>query len=250
MAQILIQGLSKIIEKRLKTGDAKQEVILDDINGEIHAGDRLMVLGPSGSGKSTLLRMLNRLEEPTKGRILLEGVPYDEINVFSLRRTVGMVMQVPALFPLTIAENILYGPSLVGRVHQPETKVKELLDLVGLSPDFAYRRPESLSIGQQQRVSFARALANKPKILLLDEPTSALDPVASAQIEQLILQLNRELRLTIIMVTHDVEQAKCIGNRAFFLHEGRKIAEGLIPDFFCNPISTEVEIFLEGRKRG
>jgi putative ABC transport system ATP-binding protein len=153
----------------------------------VRPGEVFSVVGPSGAGKSTLLRTINRLVEPTVGEILLDGTSAKELHPLELRRRVGMVFQLPALFSDTVEDAVLYGVRLMGK----DADVGYLLGLVDLAPSIAGRDPQSLSVGQQQRVSIARALAMKPEVLLMDEPTSALDQAARQRIEDLIGELNK-----------------------------------------------------------
>ncbi len=161
--------------------------VVTDISLDVYHGEMLGIVGPSGSGKSSLLRLLNRLDEPTNGTVFLDGQDYRQFSPRELRRRVGMVTQRPFLFPGSVAGNILFGPSQRGEVVADED-IAQLLERVGL-PGFAGREVTNLSGGEQQRVSLARALANRPQILLLDEPTSALDEQAKTGIEQLICSL-------------------------------------------------------------
>jgi putative ABC transport system ATP-binding protein len=168
-------------------------------------------VGPSGSGKSTLLRLLNRLDEPTAGTVYLDGADYRQISPRDLRRRVGMVMQRPFLFPGTVAANLQFGPSQRGDVLRDDA-VEALLAGVGLA-GFGSRTVENLSGGEAQRVSIARTLANNPDVLLVDEPTSALDESLKRQVEDVILRVIRDRRLTCLFVTHDQAQAGRVAQR-------------------------------------
>src|SRR5271154_1197353 len=161
--------------------------IVQDVSLEVRCGELLGIVGPSGSGKSSLLRLLNRLDEPTSGTVFLEDQDYRQIPPQELRRRVGMVTQRPFLFPGNIAANLRFGPAQRGET-LPDSEIASLLERVGL-PGFASRNVANLSGGEQQRVSLARALANRPEILLLDEPTSALDEHAKIGVEELIRNL-------------------------------------------------------------
>ncbi len=169
--------LLKTVDLTLKAGD---RLLVDRVNLEVAEGDVVAITGPSGAGKSTLLRLLNRLEEPTSGTVHLEGVDYRAIEPRELRRQVGMMMQVPHLFPGTVAENLAFGPAQRGRALSPED-VHELLVGVGLE-GYEDREVATLSGGEAQRVSLARTLANRPRVLLLDEPTSSLDQEAIQEV--------------------------------------------------------------------
>lgn len=199
--------------------------VLRNVNMVVAAGEIVCLLGPSGSGKSSLLRCLNRLTEPPPGTIFLDGQDITTIDVLALRRQVGMVFQKPALFPGTVAENIAYGPQLDGRVLTPD-EVIELLALADLPPDYAQRPTSELSGGEAQRVSIARTLSNHPDSLLLDEPTSALDPAARRHVRETIQKLRRELGLTVIWVTHYMEEVLEVADRVYLLLDGRIADEG------------------------
>lgn len=181
--------------------------ILNNISFTIDRGEILTLLGPSGAGKSCLLRCLNRLMTPEQGDILLSGKNISVLDITELRRKIGMVFQVPSLLPGTVRENIGLGPKFNHHTLS-EQECETLIDEVGLGREFLHRQVEQLSIGERQRVAFAQMLANDPEVLLLDEPTSALDPSTTRTIEHLIQKLHREKNLGILMVTHDLPQAK------------------------------------------
>ena len=208
----------------------------------VQAGEVFSVVGPSGAGKSTLLRTINRLLESTAGNIFLDGAPIEEINPLELRRRIGMVFQLPALFGDTVEDTVLYGVRLAGKC----ADVERLLGLAGLSPSLASRNPQSLSVGQQQRVSIARALALEPEVLLMDEPTSALDQVARQRIEDLIGQLNKELGLTIVVVSHALDQVERIADRVVLLIDGRSEGEWSKEEFFGKGVGEKARRFVEG----
>lgn len=193
--------------------------LVEDINVQIESGEIFAVTGPSGSGKSSFLRLINRLDEPTEGAVLLEGLDYRTILPRDLRRKVGMVTQVPFLFPGTVADNLRFGPRQRGE-DLSEQEVALLLDQVGFT-DHARDDVNHLSGGEAQRVSLARALANSPLVLLLDEPTSALDDWAKQEIEALVLTIVKENALTCLIVTHDVAQAERMAGRALLLKAGK-----------------------------
>jgi UDP-glucose/iron transport system ATP-binding protein len=177
-------------------------VVLDSLSAEIPKGASA-VLGPSGSGKSTLLRLLNRLADPDEGTVRYRGADVRERDVLALRRAVGLVPQLPAPLEGTVADNVRFGPALAGR----EADVPRALTLAGLSEAFAEREAARLSVGEQQRVMLARALALEPDVLLLDEPTSALDPQARDEVERTLMELRDRLSLSYVLVTHDHDQA-------------------------------------------
>jgi putative ABC transport system ATP-binding protein len=204
--------------------------IVDDISVEVFRGDVLAVFGPSGAGKSSFLRLLNRLDEPTGGTVLLEGRDYRQLAPRELRRRVGMVMQSAYLFPGTVAENLRFGPRQQGE-ELSDNSIQDLLAQVDLA-GYAQRQITNLSGGEAQRVSLARAVANSPLVLLLDEPTSALDEAAKAQVEQLISEVVRKNQLTCVMVTHDLNQAARMANRVMLMRAGRMERIGSSQEIF------------------
>ena len=202
--------------------------ILKDVDVLVREGEPTAVVGSSGAGKSTLLRAINRLIEPTSGEVYLDGEPTSRLDPLELRRRVGMVFQVPALFGGSVAEAVLYGARLAGKDADPG----RLLEMVGLSASLAERDPQTLSVGQQQRVAIARALALGPEALLLDEPTSALDEGARRRIEELVTDLKARLGLTMVFVSHDLSQVERVADRVVALAEGKSMGEWDRDDFF------------------
>lgn len=238
--------------------DRPRTDIVAGVSFDVPAGSVFTVLGPSGSGKSTLLRTVDRLVEPTGGRILLDGRPTTDLPVQELRRRVGMVFQAPALFEGTVLDNLVYGPRLRGQTWGPaegrhrdvdgERELAcDLLRRVGLPRDFCTKPADQLSGGEAQRVCLARALANEPEVLLLDEPTASLDPAAARHVEELLLRLAAETDLTFVFVTHDLEQARRIGDRGLLLVDGRVAEQGPLPQFLDQPDAEVTRLFLEGR---
>jgi putative ABC transport system ATP-binding protein len=195
--------------------------VLDSVSAEIPAGATAIV-GPSGAGKSTLLRLLNRLADPDRGTISFRGRPLDSYEPLALRREVSLVPQLPALLEGTVESNIAYAAGLAGK--QPEAE--RCLRLAGLDPGFAKRDVAKLSVGEQQRVMLARALVQGPAVLLLDEPTSALDHAARDAIEATLADLRRELEISIVLVSHDPEQARRLSDWVVRLEHGRAIEAG------------------------
>jgi len=200
------------------------KAILDDISFDVANHDLLGIVGASGSGKSSLLRLLNRLDEPTRGTVFIDGTDYRLLPPRELRRHVGMVTQRPFLFPGDVASNLRFGPAQRGETVASE-EIARLLERVGLA-GFAAREVSVLSGGEQQRVSLARALANRPDLLLLDEPTSALDEESKIGIEELIGSLLHDHGLTCVMVTHDRDQARRVCNRVILLEAGHLTHSG------------------------
>ena len=191
--------------------------MLEDVSVAIPDGASA-VLGPSGSGKSSLLRLLNRLSDPEFGSILFKGEDVRKIDVLDLRRRAVLVPQLPSLLPGTVAENVRYGPSL----QDHEADVNTCLGRAGLARTYADRDAGELSVGEQQRVMLARALALEPEVLLLDEPTSALDEVARDGVERTLEELARE-GVAMVLVTHDRGQALRITSKVIELREGEVV---------------------------
>ncbi|MBD0345668.1 MAG: ABC transporter ATP-binding protein [Coleofasciculus sp. Co-bin14] len=197
------------------------------VNGctcEIEAGQLVVILGPSGCGKTTLLKMVNRLYEPTSGTIYLDGTDIRKLPVTKLRQQIGYVIQQSGLFPhMTVAENIAVVPKLLGWSRTKyQQRIDELLALVELPPqDYRKRYPAQLSGGQQQRVGLARALAGDPKVLLMDEPFGAIDAITRETLQNEILRLQRQLKKTILFVSHDVEEALRLADKIMILQKGQ-----------------------------
>ncbi len=189
-------------------------VAVDALDLTVPAGKTVVLVGPSGCGKTTTLRMVNRLVEPTEGRILLDGTDIRDQEPARLRRGIGYVIQQTGLFPhRTVEDNVATVPVLTGwRRAKARARARELLTLVGLDPALARRYPHQLSGGQQQRVGVARALAADPPVLLMDEPFSAVDPVIRASLQDQLLALQAALHKTIVLVTHDIEEAIKLGD--------------------------------------
>lgn len=239
--------LDRVAKKKLirQNENIEKITVLKNISVEIRPKEVFTVVGPSGSGKSTLLRLLNRLEDFSEGSIFLDAQNIKETDVITLRRKVGLVFQVPILFDDTVERNILFSLSLRGETNLKGVAEK-YINLVGLDRNFLSRNSNELSVGEKQKISIARALASEPEVLLMDEPTSALDPTATWNIENLILDLKSKIGLTIIFVTHDIEQAKRVGKRGMLLVNGEKIEEGKIPDLFENPQNVITKKFVDG----
>lgn len=219
---------TKIIVRGLTKESDKDVPILRNINLEIPKGVIMGVIGPSGSGKSTLLRALNRLWEPPCATVFLDGVDICDLDVLSLRRKVGMLFQLPALFEGTVADNIRYGPQLRGK-KLSDSEVHKMLKLADLDISLSDRPGSELSVGQAQRVALARTLANEPEVLLLDEPTSALDPISTQNIEDVLVKLKNKQGMTIIMVSHSIKQIQRVADVVCLLVDG-EIVESLEPD--------------------
>ena len=195
--------------------------VLDSVSVGMPTG-ATAVVGPSGSGKSTLLRLLNRLADPDAGSISYRGRPLAGYDPLELRRRVSLVPQLPALLDGTVGSNVAYAERLAGA--DPDRG--RCLRLAGLDPGFAGRDVARLSVGEQQRAMLARALAQRPDVLLLDEPTSALDHAARDAIEATLAELRRELEISLVIVSHDPEQARRLGDWVVRIEEGRAVASG------------------------
>jgi putative ABC transport system ATP-binding protein len=191
--------------------------VLHDVGFQIEPGATAL-LGPSGSGKSTILRLLNRLADPDEGVVRMDGEDVRAQDVLALRRRAVLVPQLPALLPGTVAENVRFGPSLI----DGEVEVEPILERAGLDASYAERDGSQLSVGEQQRVMLARALALEPEVLLLDEPTSALDESARDEIERTLQELGE--RLSFVLVSHDRAQAERLTTRTVRIADGRVVA--------------------------
>lgn len=200
--------------------------LLHDVSFTVYQGETLVLLGRSGSGKTTSLKLINRLLEPTEGDILVDGRSLRDWDVIRLRRSIGYVIQEIGLFPhYSIERNI----TLVPRIEKwsselIRSRLQDLFSLVGLDPSIASRHPNELSGGQRQRVGVARALAADPPFLLMDEPFGALDPVTRAELQREFLQLQRQLKKTIVFVTHDLREALLLASRIALIEEGRLVS--------------------------
>jgi putative ABC transport system ATP-binding protein len=198
--------------------EAGGKVIVREASFALAAGEVVAITGPSGAGKSSLLRLLNRLDVPSAGRVLLVDADTTGLDVHELRRRVGMVMQQANLFPGTVAQNVGYGPALRGGVLNAD-EVEELLRTVGLA-GYAKRDVAALSGGEAQRISLARTLANRPQVLLLDEPTSALDDAAKRMVEEALRAAMAQMAGACLIVTHDAAQAARLAQRTLLMQGG------------------------------
>ncbi|MER6625164.1 MULTISPECIES: ABC transporter ATP-binding protein [unclassified Streptomyces] len=240
-AAIELEGLTKRYP-----GSALPAV--DNVSMDIRAGETVIFVGPSGCGKSTTLKMINRLIEPTGGRIRIGGEDVTDMDPVRLRRKIGYAIQASGLFPhMTVAQNIALVPRMLRwPTSRVRARVEEMLDLVGLDPgEFHGRYPRQLSGGQQQRVGVARALAADPPVLLMDEPFGAVDPITRDHLQDELIRLQRELHKTIVFVTHDFDEAIKIGDRIAVLRERSHIAQFDTPEaILTNPADDFVSGFV------
>nr|WP_288798030.1 ABC transporter ATP-binding protein [uncultured Megasphaera sp.] len=228
----------------------EHQIILDHISLDIHKGETLAILGASGSGKSTILRILIGLQKPSSGQIFLEGRELSSLSEQAwnkVRRRMGMVFQYSALFDsLTVGENVAFGLRQHTSLKEPDIRriVAEKLALVGLV-GIEDKMPNELSGGMKKRVSLARAIALNPEIILYDEPTAGLDPLRSASINELIVSLQQQLKVTSILVTHDMTSAFSVADRMAFLKQGKfqLIAD---KETFKQTKDKDIQIFIHG----
>lgn len=224
---------------------------LNDFSLKINEGEFVTLIGPSGCGKTTTMKMVNRLIEPTAGKIYINNTEINDYNIHELRWNIGYVLQQIALFPhMTIEENIAVVPEMKKwKRKNIRGRSKELLDMVGLDPStYSHRRPSELSGGEQQRIGVIRALAADPDIIIMDEPFSALDPISREQLQHDIRQLQQEIRKTIVFVTHDIDEALALGDRVCLMKEGRIIQVDTPQRLVLNPKTTFVKEFIGERK--
>lgn len=210
------------------------KVVLRDVRARLPVGASSL-LGPSGSGKSTLLRLLNRLADPDSGRVLYEGTDVRERDPLQLRREVSLVPQLPALIEGSVHDNIAYGPRLAGHSFD----ARGCLELAGLDPTFENRDASRLSVGEQQRVMLARALALEPRVLLLDEPTSALDQTARDAVEGTLRRLRARTAISLVVVTHDIAQATRLAEYVVRIESGKVIAQGPAAELLADYVQHE-----------
>lgn len=231
------QAVAISIEGISKSYDGNQANALRHVSLEIYAGEFIAIVGTSGSGKTTLLKLINRLIEPSEGRVAIEGEDIAGLDPVRLRRRIGYVFQGVGLFPhLTVAENIAITPKLLGWEYaRRKARVEELLDLVRLPRAIADRLPATLSGGQAQRVGVARALAAEPKIVLMDEPFGALDQITRGALSKDYRELHDKLNLTTVMVTHDVIEAVLLADRIAIVVDGEIVEKGTPKSLLLNP---------------
>ncbi|MFD0810861.1 ABC transporter ATP-binding protein [Amycolatopsis umgeniensis] len=243
-----VSGVEIELENVSKRYAGTREPAVDEFSMVVPAGKIVVFVGPSGCGKTTTMRMINRLIEPTSGRITIGGDDALKLDVDTLRRRIGYAIQQAGLFPhFTVSQNIAVVPGLLGwDKKKVNDRVEEMMDLVGLDPsDFRDRFPRQLSGGQQQRVGVARALAADPPVLLMDEPFGAVDPITRGNLQDELLRLQTELKKTIVFVTHDFDEAVKLGDKIAVLGNQSKILQYDTPDaILANPADDTVAGFV------
>ena len=222
-----------------------------DFTLSVAKGELLAIIGPSGCGKTTVLKMLNRLVEPTSGRILLHGEDIRTLDPTALRRSMGYVIQQVGLFPhMTILENITVVPDILGwPAEKQRARAYELLDLIDMNPsEFARRFPYQLSGGQQQRIGVLRALAADPAVILMDEPFGAVDPLTRTKLQQELKTLHTRLKKTILLVTHDIDEAFRLADRVLLMQSGRIVQVGTPTELLDRPATSFVDEYIGGHR--
>lgn len=219
--------------------------ILDNITFDVELGDFISIIGPSGAGKSSLFKLIVRFIDSTSGTIYFEGQDIKKMDVIQLRRHIGYILQEAFMFEGTVRDNLVFGPCLQKK-SVDEERMHDLLTHVHLPEEMLDQDASKLSGGEKQRVGILRMLMNEPKILLLDEITSALDLANVLMVEELIKELQESMGITILMVSHDFEQAKRMGGRTIFMANGTIVESGLVEDVFVHPKQELTYKFLHG----
>jgi osmoprotectant transport system ATP-binding protein len=247
------QAVEIVFDHATKRYPGRAVPAVDDLTMTIPAGEVCCLVGPSGGGKTTAMKLVNRLVELTSGDVRVDGRSVKDLDATTLRRGIGYVIQQVGLFPhMTVAENIATVPRLLGWAKQEtQQRTDELLDLVDLpAQDYRSRYASQLSGGERQRVGLARALAADPPLMLMDEPFGALDPITRTRLQNELLRIQRELRKTIIFVTHDIDEAILLGDRIAILREGGVLAQYDTPEqLLAHPADDFVARFV-GADRG
>ena len=235
------------LENLTKVFPGQEASAVDDLSLEIPEGEIVVFVGPSGCGKTTTMKMINRIIEPTSGRIFLQGDDVTKVNGDKLRRRIGYVIQQIGLFPhMTIAENIATVPKMLGwDKKRMSDRVDELLETVSMDVSYRERYPKELSGGQRQRIGVARAMAADPPVLLMDEPFGAIDPITRERLQNEFLRLQAEIKKTIVFVTHDIDEAIKMGDRIAILRTQSRIAQYDTPErILTDPADEFVEDFI------
>lgn len=225
-----------------------KKVVVNDLNLDIQQGELFVLVGNSGSGKTTSIKMINRLADPSTGQILVNERPTTDYNVQKLRWKIGYVLQQIALFPnMTVAKNITLIPEIQGAKADFTAIAANLLEKVGLNPqEYAHRYPHELSGGEQQRIGILRAIASKPPIVLMDEPFSALDPLSRANLQELVINLHKQLHNTILFVTHDMNEALHLADRIGVMKDGKLLQVDQPQEILRHPANNFVRDFFKG----
>ena len=225
-----------------------KKVVVNDLNLDIQQGELFVLVGNSGSGKTTSIKMINRLADPSAGQILVNERPTTDYNVQKLRWEIGYVLQQIALFPnMTVAKNITLIPEIQGAKADLTEMAANLLEKVGLNPqEYAHRYPHELSGGEQQRIGILRAIASKPPIVLMDEPFSALDPLSRANLQELVINLHKQLHNTILFVTHDMNEALHLADRIGVMKDGKLLQVDQPQEILRHPANNFVRDFFKG----
>jgi osmoprotectant transport system ATP-binding protein len=236
------------LEELTKTYEGTAEPAVADLSMEVPEGEIVVLVGPSGCGKTTTMKMINRVIEPTSGRVFLEGEDVTETDPPQLRRRIGYVIQDIGLFPhMSIRDNVATVPKLLEwDTRDVDERVDELLELVGMDPeDFRDRYPRELSGGQRQRIGVIRALAADPPVMLMDEPFGAIDPITRSRLQDEFLKLQADIQKTIVFVTHDIDEAVKMGDRIAILQDQSRIAQFDTPEeILANPADDFVADFI------
>ncbi len=238
-----IGGSEIRLEHLTKTYPRTSKPAVDDVSLTVNPGEFVVLLGPSGCGKTTLLKMINRIYEPTDGKIWIDDTEVHALPASQLRRRIGYVIQQTGLFPhMRIEANIATVPNLLKwKKDRTRERVRELLELVGLPPEeFARRYPAQLSGGQQQRVGLARALAAEPTTMLMDEPFGALDAITRSRLQDELKRIHRQIRQTTLFVTHDIDEAVRLADRIVVMREGKVVQFASPLEIVTSPADTFV----------
>src|SRR5437899_5272759 len=236
-----------VFDEATKVYPGRDGAAVDHLSLTVPAGEICVLVGPSGGGKTTALKLVNRLIPLTSGYIRIDGRQIGDYDVTELRRSIGYVIQQVGLFPhMTVEGNIGTVPRLLGRPRSwIRTRSAELLELVGLDPSYAKRFPAQLSGGERQRVGLARALAANPPLMLMDEPFGAVDPIVRARLQDEFLRIQRQLRTTVLFVTHDIDEAiKVVDRVAVFAERGRLAQYSPPGELLARPVSDYVAQFV------